>query len=78
MNRIKLFNGKIITPQRIIADGTVIISGEKISEVSERRIEISDAIEIDAKGNYISPGFIDNKSTFDGAGITKSVLPAHT
>jgi N-acetylglucosamine-6-phosphate deacetylase len=59
MKRIKIFNGKIITPQRIIADGTIVISGEKISEVSDRRIEIDDAVEIDAKGNYISPGFID-------------------
>ena len=59
MKRIKIFNGKIITPQRIIADGTVVVSGEKISELGDRRIEVNDAIEINARGNYISPGFID-------------------
>ena len=59
MQRIKIFNGKIITPHRIIPDGMVVITNNKISDVSDRLTEISDAIEIDAKGNYIAPGFID-------------------
>lgn len=59
MNRLKIFNGKIITPQRLIPDGTLVISEGKITEVSESNIDVSDAEEIDAKGNYISPGFID-------------------
>ncbi len=59
MQRIKIFNGKIITPQRIIPEGMVVITGDKISEVSDMRTEINDAIEIDAKGNFIAPGFID-------------------
>ena len=59
MQRIKIFNGKIITPQRIISDGMVVITDDKISDVTDRRMEISDAIEIDAKGNFIAPGFID-------------------
>jgi N-acetylglucosamine-6-phosphate deacetylase len=59
MRRIKIINGKIITPQRIISDGVVVITDDKISEVSERRIEVSDAVEIDAGGNFIAPGFID-------------------
>ena len=33
--------------------------GDKIAEVSERRLEIIDAVEIDANGNYVAPGFID-------------------
>ena len=56
---IKIFNGSIITPFRIIRNGTVIIQNGKISEVSEKNIEVNDALEIDAKGNYIAPGFID-------------------
>ena len=59
MQWIKIFNGKIITQQRIIPDGMVVITNDKISDVSDRLTEISDAIEIDAKGNYIAPGFID-------------------
>lgn len=56
---IKIFNGKIITPFTIIPNGTVVIKDGKISEVTGGNIEISDAVEIDAQGNYISPGFID-------------------
>jgi N-acetylglucosamine-6-phosphate deacetylase len=57
--RLKIVNGRIITPHRIIADGTVCIIGEMISEVSDNKIEMEDAVEIDAKGNYVAPGFID-------------------
>ena len=38
MQRIKIFNGKIITPQRIIPDGMVVITNDKITDVSDRRI----------------------------------------
>ena len=56
---IKIFNGNILTPYRMIKNGTVVITGRQIAQVSERDIETTDAVEIDAKGNYISPGFID-------------------
>lgn len=59
MRRIKIINGKIITPHRIIHDGMILIAGEKITEVSDRRVDVDEATEIDAKGNYIAPGFID-------------------
>ena len=57
--RLKIFNGKIITPQRIISGGTLLVEGKVILAVSEKNIEVEGAIEIDAQGNYISPGFID-------------------
>jgi N-acetylglucosamine-6-phosphate deacetylase len=57
--RIKISNGKIITTQRIIPNGTILITGDRITEVSERDLDVPGAIEIDALGNYISPGFID-------------------
>jgi len=57
---IKIYNGNILTPYRMIKNGTVVISEGKIAQVSDRAIETpDDAVEIDAKGNYISPGFID-------------------
>ena len=55
---LKIHNGKILTPYRII-QGTVIVEGGKIREVAEGDIDVADAIEIDAKGKYIAPGFID-------------------
>ena len=56
--KLKIHNGKIITPFRIIY-GTVVVEGERITEVAEGNIDVPGAIEIDAKGHYISPGFID-------------------
>ena len=57
--RLKIYNGNIITPFKIIPGGTVFVTGDTITAVSEKNIEVQDAIDIDAKGNYISPGFID-------------------
>ncbi len=59
LKRLKIFNGKILTPYRMIPQGTVLITEGIITEVTEGDIEVSDAIEINANGNYISPGFID-------------------
>jgi N-acetylglucosamine-6-phosphate deacetylase len=56
---IKITNGKVITPDRILDGGTVVISGSKILDVVEGNPEMPGAIEIDAKGKYVSPGFID-------------------
>lgn len=56
---IKIFNGKVITPFRMIPHGTVVVRDGKISDILEGDIEVSEAIEIDAQGKYISPGFID-------------------
>src|SRR6476620_5533276 len=57
--RLKIYNGRVLTPNRIIPNGTVVMMGEKIREVSEGNIDLPAATEIDAQGNYISPGFID-------------------
>jgi N-acetylglucosamine-6-phosphate deacetylase len=57
--RLKIYNGRILTPYRIIPQGTVVLTGNKITEVGEGNIEVPGAVEIDAKGQYIAPGFID-------------------
>jgi N-acetylglucosamine-6-phosphate deacetylase len=57
--RLKIYNGKIITPTGIMHGGTILVTGNSIAAVTEKNVEAEDAIEIDAKGNYISPGFID-------------------
>jgi N-acetylglucosamine-6-phosphate deacetylase len=59
MQQIKIFNGKIITPGKILDGGCVLINGESITSVLEKNIEIQNAIEINAAGKYVSPGFID-------------------
>ncbi len=57
--KLKIFNGHILTPYRVIRKGTVVVCGGKILEVAEGNIDVPDAEEIDAKGNFIAPGFID-------------------
>jgi N-acetylglucosamine-6-phosphate deacetylase len=57
--QLKIYNARIITPNKVIENGTILINGKKITAVSENNIEAEDAVAIDAKGNYASPGFID-------------------
>ena len=57
--RQKLINGTILTPFRAIKNGTVVIENGQILGVYEGNTEVPDATEIDAKGQYIAPGFID-------------------
>lgn len=57
--RLKIYNGNIITPYRIIPNGTVIVTGGTIKAVGQGNIEVENAFEIDAKEQYIAPGFID-------------------
>lgn len=56
---LRIFNARIITPYRIIPQGTILISDGVITAVSEGNVMAADAIEIDAKGKFVAPGFID-------------------
>jgi len=57
--QIKIINGRVITPYRIIDGATVIITDNNIEAISEKDIDAPDAVLIDAAGMYVSPGFID-------------------
>jgi len=57
--KLKIFNGQVLTPYRSLVNGTVVVQDGKIAEVREGDIEVADAVLIDAQGKYISPGFID-------------------
>ncbi|HEY5915894.1 MAG TPA: N-acetylglucosamine-6-phosphate deacetylase [Chryseolinea sp.] len=57
--RIKIFNGDLIMPTRIIRNGTVVLNDDVIEYAGDQNVEVSDGTEIDAKGKYIAPGFID-------------------
>src|SRR5690606_22098790 len=56
---LKIYNGRVITPYRTLPRGTVVVDGGRIVAVSEQDIPVENALEIDAGGNYVSPGFID-------------------
>lgn len=57
--RIKIINGKVVVPGKILPQGTVLVADGKIVGIEEGDVDFADAISIDAKGQYISPGFID-------------------
>lgn len=56
---LKIFNGKIIIPNGIIDNGTLLIKDGLIYGISTLNPEVEGAEEIDAGGNYVSAGFID-------------------
>lgn len=58
-SKIKISNGKVITPNAILENASVLIAEGKIIGVEKGNPNFPDALEIDAKGKYISPGFID-------------------
>lgn len=52
----KIKNGKLITPAGIV-NKSLYIQNEKILDITEKELSFDN--EIDAEGNYVSPGFID-------------------
>ncbi|MGH2645341.1 MAG: N-acetylglucosamine-6-phosphate deacetylase, partial [Chitinophagaceae bacterium] len=56
---VKIKNGRIITSQRIIENGSLLLKDEKIIKISKEPVTDFADQTIDAQGNYISPGFID-------------------
>lgn len=54
----QLINGRILTPQGWIMDGSVLISNGKILEVTNSDLAVIGAKVIDVKGMNIVPGFV--------------------
>jgi N-acetylglucosamine-6-phosphate deacetylase len=59
MSRIKIFNGKLITPYRNRGLGYVVVENGRIADVGTGDAEVPGCENIDAGGRYIAPGFID-------------------
>ena len=54
----QIINGKILTPQGWLEDGSVLICDGKILEVTNSDLAVIGAKVIDAKGMYIVPGLV--------------------
>ncbi|MDO4754961.1 MAG: N-acetylglucosamine-6-phosphate deacetylase [Parabacteroides sp.] len=54
----QIINGKILTPQGWLKEGSVLISDGKILEVTNSDLAVIGAKVVDAKGMYIVPGFV--------------------
>ena len=55
----QIINGKILTPQGWLKNGSVLISDNKILEVTNCDLAVVGATLIDAKGMYIVPGGVE-------------------
>ena len=70
MNRILIKNAKIVN-EGTIFEGDVLIEDELIVEVADSiSLKTSDCIVIDAEGNYLMPGAIDDQVHFREPGLT--------
>ena len=70
MNTVLIKNAKIVN-EGIIFEGDVLIENEFIIEISERISPKSSSCKIiDAEGNYLIPGAIDDQVHFREPGLT--------
>jgi N-acetylglucosamine-6-phosphate deacetylase len=58
-NRLKIINGKIITPYRIISNHALWVEDGTIVGIEPLEAPFPEAQTIDAAGRYVAPGFID-------------------
>ncbi len=56
-----LTGGRIVTPRKIVADGEILVEGQKITGILEHRsaMPATDRVVIDCAGRIVLPGFID-------------------
>lgn len=59
MERIKIINGRLVTPFRIVENGTLLIEDGRIADICHGNIDFPGAKLVDAQNNFVSPGFID-------------------
>jgi dihydroorotase len=70
MNRVLIKNAKIVN-EGTIFEGDLLIENDLIVEISESiSAKTSDCIIIDAEGNYLMPGAIDDQVHFREPGLT--------
>ncbi|QKZ13278.1 N-acetylglucosamine-6-phosphate deacetylase [Spirosoma sp. KUDC1026] len=59
MEFLKITNGTLITPFRYVRGGTIVVRDGRIAGVHDRDVEVPDAVNLDARGKFVAPGFID-------------------
>ena len=56
---MQIINGKIITPDAVLTDHTIVLEGDRIHAIVPAHSAPSDPDRLDAHGQWIVPGFID-------------------
>ncbi len=59
VDKFYITNARLILPDKVIPQGTIVVKGKKIVAVLRRRAALPGAVNINARGNYLAPGFID-------------------
>ncbi|HOX29102.1 MAG TPA: N-acetylglucosamine-6-phosphate deacetylase [bacterium] len=60
MSKQIIFNGKVVTREKVISKGYVTVSGGRIESVAEGSPDDApDSMKIDAQGGWIAPGLVD-------------------
>lgn len=70
MSKYLIKNAKIVN-EGVVFEGDVLIENEHIKEIAESiSLKSSDCVVIDAEGNYLIPGVIDDQVHFREPGLT--------
>ena len=67
MKTLCIRNGELVLPDRSIPDGTIIVEAGRIRYADKARKTPRGAVEIDARGGYVTPGLMDPH--IHGAGL---------
>jgi N-acetylglucosamine-6-phosphate deacetylase len=59
VTKFAITNARIVLPDKIILRGTVIVKGKKIIGILKGRSAPRGVVKIDARRNFVAPGFID-------------------
>jgi len=59
MDNYKIVNGIIVQPGRLLYDHAVVVKNQTIIDITKDPDQYAELETIDAKGNYIAPGFIE-------------------
>lgn len=62
MGTFRIYGGRIVTPGRVIENGTLAIEDGRIADISAHAPQRISSGDIDAGGQWVLPGFVDSHS----------------
>lgn len=62
MNKLKIYSANIVTPEKVIYNGTVFIEDDKITQILEGLPPEIQPEDMDANGSWVLPGLVDSHS----------------